>query len=270
MNDKNKPEAKPAEQLVFSDDFMFGAVMRDEEICRGALECLLGEKISQVEYSEPQKTIEPLYGPHGIRLDVYVEDDKTAYDVEIQNRDTKDLGKRTRYYQGLMDVDCLLRGEEYTKLKRSIIIFLCRFDPYKRGIPCYTIRRKCEQDEAVEIEDDAVVHVFNCRAYAREKNPELRAFLKYVMKNKAESDLTRRIENMVAKKKILEGWSYTAMRQYLYELELKAEGKAEGENERALSTARNMLAMGLGTPGQIAQATGLSLEEVEKLAKEPR
>ncbi|MBQ7165394.1 MAG: hypothetical protein IJR93_00400 [Treponema sp.] len=59
MNDKNKPEAKPAEQLVFSDDFMFGAVMRDEEICREALECLLGEKISQVEYSEPQKTIEP-------------------------------------------------------------------------------------------------------------------------------------------------------------------------------------------------------------------
>ena len=160
-----------------------------------------------------------------------------------------------------MDVDCLLRGEEYTKLKRSIIIFLCRFDPYKKGIRCYTIRRKCEQDEAVEIEDDAVVHVFNCRAYAREKNPELRAFLKYVMKNKAESDLTRRIESMVAKKKILEGWSYTAMREYLYELEMKAEGK----QEQAQSTARNMLADGLPHE-KIAQYTDLPLAEVEKLA----
>ena len=265
MSDKNKTEAKPAGQLTFSDDFMFGAVMRDEGICREALECLLGEKISRIAYSEPQKTIGPLYGPHGIRLDVYVEGGDTAYDVEIQNRDTKDLGKRTRYYQGLMDVDCLLKGEEYTKLKRSVIIFLCRFDPYKKGIPCYTIRRKCEQDMTVNLGDDAVVHVFNCRAYARAGNPELRAFLKYVMKNEAESDLTRRIESMVAKKKILEGWSYTAMREYLYELEMKAEGK----QEQALSTARNLLAMGLLTSGQIAQATGLPLEEVEELAAGP-
>ena len=113
----------------------------------------------------------------------------------------------------------------------------------------------------MEIEDDAVVHVFNCRAYAREKNPELRAFLKYVMKNKAESDLTRRIEDMVAKKKILEGWSYTAMREYLYELEMKAEGK----QEQAQSTARNMLADGLPHE-KIAQYTDLPLAEVEKLA----
>ena len=261
MSDKKKAEAKPVGELAFSDDFVFGAVMRDEGICHGALECLLGERISRVEYSEPQKTIEPLYGPHGIRLDVYVEDDKTVYDVEIQNRDTKDLGKRTRYYQGLMDVDCLLRGEEYTRLKRSIIIFLCRFDPYKKGIPCYTIRRKCEQDETVEVEDGAVVHVFNCRAYARERNPELRAFLKYVMKNKAESDLTRRIEDMVTKKKILEGWSYTAMREYLYELELKA----EGERARALSDARNMLVRNYPV-AEIAEITNLPLEEVEGLA----
>ena len=265
MSDKNKPEAKPVEELVFSDDFMFGAVMRDEKICREALECLLGEKISRVEYSEPQKTIEPLYGPHGVRLDVYVEDGKTAYDVEIQNRDKKDLGKRTRYYQGLMDVDCLLRGEEYTKLKRSIIIFLCRFDPYKKGIPCYTIRRKCEQDETVELKDDAVVHVFNCRAYARVKNPELRAFLKYVQENKAESDLTRRIEDMVADKKLLEGWSYSYLREYLYEMELKAEGREEGEKEKALSDARNMLARNYPM-ADIAEITDLPLAEVEKLA----
>ena len=203
MSDKNKPEAKPVEELVFSDDFMFGAVMRNEEICREALECLLGEKISRVEY---------------------------------------------------------------TKLKRSIIIFLCRFDPYKKGLPCYTIRRKCEQDETVELKDDAVVHVFNCRAYARVKNPELRAFLKYVQENKAESDLTRRIEDMVADKKLLEGWSYSYLREYLYEMELKAEGREEGEKEKALSDARNLLAMGLLSHEQIAQATDLPLEEVEKLA----
>ncbi|MBQ7167388.1 MAG: hypothetical protein IJR93_10640 [Treponema sp.] len=120
----------------------------------------------------------------------------------------------------------------------------------------------------MNVEDDAVVHVFNCRAYAREKNPDLRAFLKYVMRNEAESDLTRRIESMVAVKKILEGWSYTAMREYLYELELKAEGKEEGERARALSAARNMLARNYPVT-DIAEITGLSLEEVEELAAGP-
>ena len=46
----------------------------------------------------------------------------------------------------------------------------------------------------------------------------------------------------------------------------REEGKEEGERAKALSTARNMLEMGLGTPEQIAQATGLTLENVEKLA----
>ena len=49
-------------------------------------------------------------------------------------------------------------------------------------------------------------------------------------------------------------------------MELKAESREEGGTERALSAARNLQAMGLGTPGQIAQATDLPLAEVEKLA----
>ena len=42
----------------------------------------------------------------------------------------------------------------------------------------------------------------------------------------------------------------------------------KGERKRALSSARNLLAMGVLTPAQIAQATGLPLEDVEKLAAE--
>ena len=36
---------KPFEDLTFHDDFMFGLVMQDKEICREALECLLGKSI---------------------------------------------------------------------------------------------------------------------------------------------------------------------------------------------------------------------------------
>ena len=41
---------KPVEDLVFTDDFMFGAVMREPEICKGVLERLLHTRIDHIEY----------------------------------------------------------------------------------------------------------------------------------------------------------------------------------------------------------------------------
>ncbi|MBQ3799032.1 MAG: hypothetical protein II837_01940 [Treponema sp.] len=41
---------KPVEDLVFTDDFMFGAVMREPEICKGILERLLHTGIDHIEY----------------------------------------------------------------------------------------------------------------------------------------------------------------------------------------------------------------------------
>ena len=113
---------------------MFGIVMQDKEICTRALECMLGMKIDRIRLVEPQKSVIPLYTSRSIRLDVYVQDSKTVYDVEIQNRNTDDMGRRTRYYQSMMDADSLLKGKSCKQLKDSIIIFLCRFDPFKKQI----------------------------------------------------------------------------------------------------------------------------------------
>ena len=41
---------KPIEELTFTDDYMFGYVMRNEEICKGLLERLLGIKIQRLEF----------------------------------------------------------------------------------------------------------------------------------------------------------------------------------------------------------------------------
>ena len=89
-----EPKPKPFEDLTFHDDFMFGIVMQDREICREALECMLGMKIARVDYAEPQRTLDPLYTAHGVRLDVYVQDSDRVYDVEIQNRDLHDYDVR--------------------------------------------------------------------------------------------------------------------------------------------------------------------------------
>ena len=45
-------------------------------------------------------------------------------------------------------------------------------------------------------------------------------------------------------------------------------GKEEGMQEKAVEAARNLIKMKLGTFDQIAQAQGLPLEEVQKIAEE--
>ncbi|MBP5446769.1 MAG: hypothetical protein J6X95_01505, partial [Treponema sp.] len=45
-------------------------------------------------------------------------------------------------------------------------------------------------------------------------------------------------------------------------------GIAEGESKKAVEDARNMLNLKVGTPAQISQITGLSMEQVLELQKE--
>ncbi|MBP3607458.1 MAG: hypothetical protein J6J11_03980 [Treponema sp.] len=45
------------------------------------------------------------------------------------------------------------------------------------------------------------------------------------------------------------------------------EGRLEGAHLKAIESAENLIKMNILTPKQISEATGLSLEEVEKLAK---
>ena len=270
----NTQRIKPFEELTFHDDFMFGVVMQDKAICREALECMLGIKIGRIEYAEPQYSADPFYTSHGIRLDVYVQDGSRIYDVEVQNYNLQDMGRRTRYYQGMMDTDSLLKGQPYSELKDSIIIFLCRFDPFKKGIPWYTVKRTCLQDSAVKVDDGAVVQVFNCQAFAQVENPSLRAFLKYIQTGTAESDFTRRLNEMVEAKKQIEGMKKAYLSWSLRDHDAReiarreglAEGRNEGIAEKAREAARKLLAMHILTHEQIAQAEGLSIAEVEQLA----
>ncbi len=76
---------KTLKELTLKDDFMFGAVMSDENNCRKLLEMILQFPIEKVEVRR-QKHID--YHPEykGIRLDVYAKDAAhTHYNVEMQD-----------------------------------------------------------------------------------------------------------------------------------------------------------------------------------------
>lgn len=123
------------EELGISNDFLFGKVMQDTELCKELLQRILPDlDIERIEYPELQKSINIDMDARSVRLDVYVKDDReTVYDIEMQVSDTKELPKRSRYYQGMIDLQLIDAGQHYKKLNKSYIIFICPFDLYGKG-----------------------------------------------------------------------------------------------------------------------------------------
>ncbi len=94
-----------------------------------------------------QKGIKPDVEAKSVRLDVYVKDGKgTVYDIEMQVADTKELPKRTRYYQSLIDLQLIDKVQAYKKLKLSYIMFICPFDVFGKGRHIYTFENTCRED----------------------------------------------------------------------------------------------------------------------------
>ena len=264
MEETRTYEYKPVDQLVYADDFMFGAVMSDPKICKGVLELLLQVKIDHIEYPELQKSINPFYTQKGVRLDVYVADSNRVFDVECQSYKAESIGKRARYYQSMLDIGSLARGASYSDLKESYVIFICLSDPFEAGIPVYTFERKCKESEEVNLGDETHHVMFNAAAYEQEPNPEIKAFLAFVKNNKAESDLTREIATMVQTKKFEQSFINEYLAWSMHDKDVEMRGREAGRMEQALETARILKLSGID-PAIISQSTGLALEDISAL-----
>ena len=137
---------KRLKELTIKDNFMFGAVMMDEDNCKGLLERVLEIPIDRVDVSKEKSIV---YHPEykGVRLDVYAKDEKqTRYNVEMQVERKPALGKRSRYYQSQMDMEMLLTGEDYTELPNTYVIFICDFDPFGKDKYRYTFLQYMKED----------------------------------------------------------------------------------------------------------------------------
>ena len=115
--------------------------------------------------------------------------------------------------------------------------------------------------------DAATVHVLNCREYAKVKDPNLRAFMKYVQTDEAESDFTRRLREMVEAQKSIEGAKKFYLSWSLHDYDVRNEGIAIGEDRSKRETAQRMLASGKLSMEDISDMTGLPLADVEQLVK---
>ena len=126
MQERKERQKKQFQNLTIRDDFMFAAVLADEEICRQVLSLALGTPVSPVEVV-PERTVR--YHPEfrGVRLDISARcRNGTCFDVEMQRR-RDDVPRRSRYYHSQMDMGLLKNGTDYRKLPAGYVVFICLF-----------------------------------------------------------------------------------------------------------------------------------------------
>ncbi len=220
------------ESLDISNDFLFGKVMQNPDLCKELLQRILPDlNIERIEYPELQKSIKEGAESRGIRLDVYSKDDKNiVYNVEMQANGSKGIPKRSRYYQGMIDLQLLEAGDKsYMKLNKTYIIFICTFDLYGKGRHIYTFENICKEDNSLSMGDEATKIFLNSDSDMDDVGKELRAFLDYVKGIKVtDDDFIDRLEEAVKRAKANKKWRRDYMTMEMLERVKFEEGLDEG------------------------------------------
>ena len=238
---------------------------------------LLHVKVKKIVYPELEKPIKPFYSTKGVRLDVYLKDEDKIIDVEMQTYKQDAIGKRTRYYQSMIDIDSLMKGQDYSELLDSYVLFICNYDPFEKvkgvgfGLPCYTFRNTCAENPAVPLDDKSIKVIYNASAYETVEDKDVRDFLHFVMTNDpGGNDFNRLISETVAKLKDNDEFrsDYAAMNLHDRDIKkaAKEEGIAEGAQQKAIEDAINFLREG-DSPEKVSRCIGLPLEKVFELQK---
>lgn len=265
----------PLSELPLRNDFMFGEVMRTSDICQLFLEELLGLNIQRIEFIDKQKDLTDSYTHHGIRLDVYLKDEKgTVFNVEMQSAVNEDLPRRARFYQGGIDRSGLPKGAPYDKLSDSYIIFVCDFDYFQIG-KAVGERVSFLRGTETEYTDGSHLFFLNSRYTEGNASHSILEFLDMIRTN----DLEKAYETPLAQKtkarvqavrndRALEVPYMTYAQKIMDERRLYfSKGHKEGHEEGREETLKeNILAIrDLIAPEVIAQRFKVPLEQVLKI-----
>ncbi len=206
---------------------------------------------------------------YSVRLDIYVEDGKeTVYNIEMQTTENRNLPKRTRYYQGMIDLNILEKGDNYKDLKRSFVIFVCTFDLFGEGRHIYTFENRCIQNPELDLGDDTTKIILNTKGTIDDVTPEMKKLLDFIDGKEPEDDFTRELEEAVQSVRKNEKWRLDYMTLQMNYQEKYEQGYDEGDRKRAISVAMRMIEANKLSPEEIALYSGLTLEQVRELEKE--
>lgn len=254
---------------LMDDDFMTKCFEGDPKYIQLVLRIVLEMPDLAVTDVRTQVFVENLLH-RSVRLDVLATDSAgRKINVEIQRSDRGAGRKRARYNSSMMDANLLQKGEDFDALPETYVVFITERDVMGKGKPLYRIGRYIF-DTGECFEDGS--HILYVNGSYRDDTPVGKLMHDFSCANPAEMYYDELAERVRFFKESKEGVSTMCrvmedMRNESLKLGIE-QGIKQGVERGAKEAALRMLASGRYALEEIAEISGLSLDEVKRLQAE--
>ena len=293
MKMKENAVARNRNDVALENNLMFTTVMKNKKACIKLLEAIFGDehRIADIRYArhpEAEKSILSDPMRRGVRLDVYFDDGKTVYDIELQRTSITDLAERARLYSSSMDIAMLDEGEGFGSIRTSYVIFLCTFDPFAKDEKVYRFSTMCEDIQGLPLGDRRYIMFLNSRGSKGVSNLDMDELFRYLnggvgaIGMETKSGLVAVLDKYVQKYNRDDDWRKEYMKLEFLLKDKYDEGRTAGEAEgfsigeaKGISIGeaneRNRMVKAMYADGvsvdKISQYAAIPVEEVKAILK---
>lgn len=281
QNDVMKNATTKLQDLNLTDRFLFDETMENREAYEATISILLEDEIELLGRPETEKEFRISPQLRAIRLDVVSMDkEKNLYYTEMQNKNTGNLVKRSRYYQAHLDVSLLEPGcVDFNELNDSFLIMVAPFDLFGKGLYRYTFEGTCRECPELKLGDGALKIFINTNGTNKEAfSEEFLDFMEYLkqtndeMAKKSKSKRIKKIHEQVKKVKASEKigvkymqlWEEMALARQEAKEEGISEGRLEGQSCKLIEQICKKIRKGY-LPEQIAESLEEELSMVQSV-----
>ena len=149
------------------------------DLCREILERILDIRIDRIEAIEVESE-GPAIVRRGVRFDVFAKSDRAAFEVRCKATSRKACPSACGTTAPQLDRRMLNKGDDFEDLRPVYVIFICRRDPFGKGLPTYTFRSRCDEDPDVAFDNGSLDVVLNSQGDLEQARPEIASLLQFV------------------------------------------------------------------------------------------
>ena len=242
------------QNLRLIDDNFMTKVFEDKECSEFLLQVILDRDDLTIREVHSQYGLNNIQG-RSARLDILAVDEQNkAYNIEIQRNDCGAEVRRARYNSGLMDANITEPGDRYDQLYETYVIFITENDILKAGLPIYHIERTI-QETGMPFGDGA--HIIYVNSQIKDDTKLGRLMQDFTCTNPDDMNYPVLAQRVRYFKEDTKGVA-TMCRAF-------EEVREEGMRANALEAAKRLLLGGKLSYEEIAEAQGLTVEEVKAL-----
>ena len=262
--------------LTLMDDLFMQVALEEQACTEYILQTILDKSSLKLKEQRLQKRLSNLHG-RALVLDCLCTDEKgLLYNIEVQNSSAGAIPKRARYHAALIDTHSLKKGEKFSQLPESYVIFITDKDVLGEGEQLYQIERVIRKSGNL-FKDGSHILYFNTARQDDNALGKLAKDLKEANPKEIQSEvLSHRVASLKEGKLDQEGEKKMNVLLEKYRKKAVEEGMEKGIEkgiEQGMQQGQNRLALLVGrllNAGRMDDLKRVSFDEAyrEKLLKE--